>query len=408
MMNRQMNRALMIGAATILTFSLFAGVVNARNAPAVTIKPNLENVREYAAAISEYSYAVDGGVLFAGGPQGWVEVATPDEIIVGAVAIDAADPETLYIGAANTLAIYRSNDGGLNWLRVPLTSDYIGGVTDLAVDSTQRIVYVGTDTAGVFRLRDVGSSIVLTGHWLLDEPVLEVAADSNGHGLAFARTRSTLYRGENFGVTWSEVDNLGSAPTAVVIADGDQPIVYVGTTDRGVVESHDGLTWTSANDGLGYVPGSRLHVDALAIDPQQQDVLYVSTSYLYGSSELHHSPIGVAMTQDGAQTWSTLYTDHQTAVTGLMPVSGMTGAVYAVSNVSRTPQALGSAPVAPAEVAAAEVAELTDSAPSVTSIASWIIAGLAAMALVYAIVVDLRNRPLARRPLSPSPVRRNS
>lgn len=407
-MNRQMNRALMIAAATIFTIATFAGAVNARNAPAMTIKPILENVRDYAAAISENSYAIDGGVLFVGGPQGWVEVATPDEIIVGAVAINAAEPETVYIGAANTLAIYRSRDGGLNWLRVPLTSDYIGGVTDLAVDSDQRMVYVGTDTAGVFRLRDVGSSMILNGHLLLNEPVLEVAADSSGHGMAFARTRSALYRGDNFGITWSEVDNLGSAPTAVTIADGAQPIVYVGTTDRGVVKSNDGLTWTSANEGLGYVPGSRLHVDALAIDPQQPDVLYVSTSYLYGSNELHHSPIGVAMTTDAAQNWSTLHTDHQTAVTGLLPVSGMTGAVYAVSNVSRTPQALGSAPVAPAEVAVSEVADLVNPAPSATSIAAWIIAGLAAMALVYAVVNDLRSRPLARRPLTNSPARRNS
>ena len=71
----------------------------------------------------------------------------------------------------------------MNWLRVPLTSDYIGGVTAIAVDSVQRLVYVGTDTAGLFRLRDVGSSMLVSGQLLLDEPVIEVVADSAGSGL---------------------------------------------------------------------------------------------------------------------------------------------------------------------------------------------------------------------------------
>lgn len=394
-MNARTNRIFMTLMATILAVALFAGVVNARNAsPAPAIKPSLSNVRDYAAAVAETNYAVDGGVLFQGRPNGWMEMSTPDNIIVSAVAIDEANPQTLYIGAADALVIYRSTDGGQNWLRVPLTEEYIGGVTDIAVDSAQRLVYVGTDTAGLFRLRDVGSSMVVSAHLALNEAVIEVAADSTGAGLAFARTNKALYRGENYGLAWSPVDNLGSTPTAVVIADTQPATIYVGTMDRGLVKSNDGLTWTTANEGLGFVPGSRLQVDALSIDPQQPSVLYVATSYLYGSTELHQSPVGVAMSTNAAASWSVLYEDRNVAITSLLPVSGQTGAVYALSNVSRTPAPLGNAPVVPAEVAATTVEA---AAPSLawTTLAAWVIAGLAALALMVSIVLDLRNRRLA-------------
>ena len=400
-MNARMNRILMIVAATILTVAFLAGVVNARNAnTAMVIKPSLENVRNFAPGVTDKNYAIDGGVLFVGGPQGWAQVTTPDDIIVGAVAIDQHNPETVYVGAANALTLYRSNDNGATWLRVPLTNDYVGGVTDIAVDSDQRLVYVGTDTAGLFRLRDVGSSMVLGGHFQLDEPVLEVAADSTGTGMVFARTQSNLYRAASYGLNWTPVTNLGSAPTAVVIADTKPATVYVGTSDVGLVKSTDGLNWTSANAGLGYVPGSRLEVNALAIDPQQPQVLYVATSYLYGTSELHQSPVGVAMSTDGAQNWASLYTDHNVAVTDLMPVSGKTGAVYALSAVSRTPQPLGTAPAAPASLADVRVASPNATVPWTAAIA-WIVAAVAALALGYAVWNDLRRRrPTSGRPLA--------
>jgi photosystem II stability/assembly factor-like uncharacterized protein len=404
-MNARMNRILMIVAAAVLTIALLAGVVSARNAEmTVVAKPSLENVRGYAAAVADKSYAIDGGVLFAGGPHGWVEVATPAEIIVGAVAINPREPATLYVGAANTLALYRTTDGGQSWLRVPLSDEYVGGVTDIAVDGDQRLVYVGTDTAGLFRLRDVGSSMIASGHLRLDEPVVEVAADSSGKGMVFARTHSELYRAESHGVNWRLVENLGSSPTALEIAEGSPVTVYVGTTDRGLVKSTDGQTWVTANDGLGLVPGSRLQIDALAVDPQQPAVLYVATSYLYGTSEVHQSPVGVAMSTDGAATWASLYTDRQVAIANLLPLSGQTGAVYAVTNVSRTPQPLGTAPAAPAEVAA----DLVDSeagALPIAGVIAWLVAALAALALVYAVANDLRRRrPAAGRPLAKSPV----
>jgi photosystem II stability/assembly factor-like uncharacterized protein len=407
MMNACTNRIFMIVMAAILTVALFAAVVNAGNANSTLVsKPSLSNVRDYAAAVADTNYAIDGGVLFHGGPNGWTEMSTPDDIIVGAVAIDEANPQTIYVGAANALAIYRSTDGGHNWLRVPLSDEYVGGVTDIAVDSVQRLVYVGTDTAGLFRLRDVGSSVVVSAHLQLNEPVLEVAADSTGAGLAFARTESELYQGENYGLAWRPVDNLSSTPTALAIADTQPATIYVGTLDRGLVKSNDGLTWTTANEGLGFVPGSRLQVDALAVDPKQPNVLYVATSYLYGTTEVHQSPVGVAMSTDGATNWAVLHSDHNVAVAGLLPVSGQAGAVYAVTDVSRTPAPLGNAPVASAEVASTMTTATTVPASFWTGMIAWIVAGLAAVALMVALMIDLRNRRLATsQTLAPSPMR---
>jgi hypothetical protein len=400
------NRVFIILMAAVLMIALGLGVVDARSSGAPVSKPGLSNVRDYAGAVDHRHYAIDGGVLFVGGPNGWVEVPTPDGIIVGAVTLDRKNPEALYIGAANALAIYRSAESGENWLLVSLSEEYIGGVTDLVVDSVQRLVYVGTDTAGLFRLREVGSTLVVDGHLFLDKPVIEVAADNMGAGLAFARTRDALYRAENDGLSWVRVENLGSPPTALAIADSNPPTIYVGTVDRGLVKSQDGLTWTTANEGLGFVPGSRLLIDALAVDPQQPDVLYVGTSYLYGSAELHQSPVGVAMSTDGAQSWIMLHEERTVAMAGLLPVSGETGAVYAVSNVSRTPVALGKAPALAAQTAETAVSEV-NLASSWTSILAWIVAALAALALVFSITSDQRQRRLATQPLVIRPANRD-
>lgn len=395
----------------ILIGAVFTGVVNALNANAtVAVKTHLSNVRAYtpAPAAKSVSYAVDGGVLFAGGPQGWTEITTPENVIVGAVAVDRNAPQTLYIGAANEMTIYRSIDAGSHWLRVPLTQESVGGVTDIAVDSNQRLVYVGTDNAGLFRLRDVGSSMIVSGHLLLTEPVLEVATDNTGAGLAFVRTPWKLYRAENGGLSWVNVDNLGSTPTALAITDGaGQPAtVYVGTVDRGLVKSNDGHNWSVANNGLGFVPGSRLHVDALAADPTQPNVLYVATSYLYGSTEVHQNPVGVSLSTTGAQSWMTLQSNDKTAVTELLPVSGETGAVYALTNQSRTPLALGRATLLAANGTSNPAAVVSNTDVFNTGILAWLVAALAALALLFAIGNDLRSRrPATSKRLAPDMVR---
>lgn len=381
----------------IMISALYTGAVNAVSEGAVIVrKGNLDNVRDYAAAFTatELNYAVDGGVLYAGTPTAWRTIPTPANVIVSAVAIDPAHPSTIYIGAANDMAVYRSLDGGDHWLYIPLTREHIGGVTDIAMNDAQRTLYVGTDTAGIFRLRDVGSSVILSGHTLLDEPVMEVVADQLGQGLAYARTLWHVYQAVNNGQDWLALDMLTTAPTALAIANGASATVYIGTVDRGLLKSEDGYTWRVANDGLGVEPGNRLQVDALAVDPAQPNVLYVATSFLFGHSEVHQSPVGVALSTDSGTQWTPLAAKSDVAIARLLPVSGQTGAVYALTNQSRTPLALGTAPMitnpAPAEFA---LTTSPDWAALNVTLLSWLVAAAAAATLAWLLLRERYGDP---------------
>lgn len=334
-------KIVLAGITVLLISAVYTNVVSAvGNALLINAKPSLDNVRDYAPAVSTTAatYAIDGGFLYAGQPGRWVQRPTPPNVVVGAVALDPNDAKKVYIGAANELAIYWSADGAQTWRRVSLADQYIGGITDIAFNSAQRTLYVATDTAGLFRLRDVGSSMILGGQSYFNEPILEVVTDQSGAGLAFARTQWHLYRGFNNGMQWLALDTLTSAPTALAITGDNPATVYVGTVDRGLLKSQDGYTWETVNAGFVQTAGTRLQVDALAVDPAQTNVLYVATSYLLGSAALHQTAAGIAMSVDGAANWTALVTRPEAPMVRLLPVSGVTGAVYGLTNLSRTPQ----------------------------------------------------------------------
>ncbi|BAM01516.1 WD40/YVTN/BNR-like repeat-containing protein [Caldilinea aerophila] len=377
--------------ATLLLF-VSAGILAALDAqPAAAVKANLENVRSYAAAAhpASVNYAVDAGELYEGRPGEWRKLELPTGVIASVVAIDSSWPGVVYVGAANELALYRvrSQAGGKHeWLRVPLQQEGIGGITSLALDKGNRLIYVGADTGEIFRLRDVGSSIIAAGRTQLDEPIVQLAVDSVNAGLLFARTPSRLYQGEETGLRWREVENLGSVPTALLVVNRYPATVYVGTLDRGLLTSHDGVHWAIANDGLRLIPGTRLVVDAIAADPAALDVLYVATSYLFGHTAVHQTPIGVSMSTDGGATWQPLAAVAEAPVAELLPVTGQSGAVYALTMISRRPLALGSAPML-AEASA--VAEVPAAGPAWPAVFAWIVAGLVGLALLYGLGANL-------------------
>jgi hypothetical protein len=169
------------------------------------------------------------------------------------------------------------------------------------------------------------------------------------------------------------------------------------------------VRWTTLNIGLITTPNQPLYVDALAIDPLQPTTAYVAVSSQLGAHYVHYTSDRVAYTRDGGASW---YPFDQAKfagrVTDLMPVSGYGTAVYLLTSASRTPQVLGDAPLG---AAPALVSQQMPTPPNrVGLVLAWIAAGLAALALAFALVTDVLTRPevpLSGPTLEPRPVRRN-
>lgn len=397
----------LLTGATLLLLTLVASVGAAAGA-----QPNwvpltaLENVRAYAAAarVGGRSYAVDGGRLYGGRNGVWELVDAPPGVVVNAVTVDRANPDTVFIGAANKLSVYVSRNAGQRWTGVAMDTTAVGGVTALALDAANRLLYVGTDSDGVYRLRDLGAGgrggLIASGHLLLEEPVQEIAADSTGAGLAFVRTQSKLYRAEAFGLRWLAVDSLPALPTAVDIAGTSPPTVFVGTAGAGVVISRDGVAWRSSGLPPEDNTDGRLAISDLVVDAAQPEVVYAG-AVRTESGDLHLTSSRLAMSSDGGANWSTLAELDGLQAAELLPVTGSTGAVYVLTTSSRRPLAVGVEP--PANVQ--ESAERSASGLSGTQLLAWILAGNASAALVILMFGQfkggarrVRSGPQASRP----------
>jgi hypothetical protein len=402
--------------------ALFSQVMP-RERPALPVL-QLENVRDYVSAVvaGGPDYAIDGGRLFVGHPGYWVEIPLPEEVIAGAVdvRVESGDDgrlvdEVIYIGAANDLALYRTEDRGENWLAGELRHSLVhkgvvGGITDLAVDPVQRLIYAGTDTAGLFRVRDGVETMHSSAQLLLDQPVRQVVTDRGGSGMTFVRTEWAVYRGLDFGLQWARVDTLGSTPTALALAATEPAGVYLGTASRGVLYSNDGENWTQISLDSMASPDEALFVDALAVDPLQPMTVYVAVSRELSTQYVRYSPDRLAYSRDGGVKWY-LFAQPKLSgrVTDLMPVSGYGAATYLLTTTNRTPQAIGDAPLGTVPVVVDRPQAAPANGNSITL--AWIVAALAAVALAFALATDVLMRPEV--PLSgpavlePRPVRRN-
>lgn len=401
---RNRRRAYSIILLVIMISAIYTAVVATSGVQAMSnYKAQLDNVRDYTPAWSTgntaaaTAYAIDGGYLYAGTANQWRELQLPVDVIAGAVAVDPYNPTTLYVGAANEMALYLSRDSGESWQRILLDQQYIGGITDIAVGGAERTLYIATDTAGIFRMRDVASSMILSGHTMMHEPVLEVVADQLGAGLIFARTQWTVYQGVNNGQQWLPLDGLNTAPTALAVANTHPAVAYIGTTDRGLLESTDGLNWNVVADILPTEAGNRLEISALAIDPIQPNVIYVAMSSLFGSTTVHESPLGVAMTVDQGQRWAMIADPTTAPVVELLPVAGTTGALFALTSQSRTPLALGAAADLVATTAVAPARSFITTAQPIWTLSfiSWLVAASAAAALAWLMLQEWQQPMLA-------------
>jgi len=180
------------------------------------------------------------------------------------VVMDPSDHLTMYFG---TFRLYRTTNGAGSWTAV--SSDLTNGaqganfgtITAIAVSPTAPdVILVGTDDSNVWLTQSGGGfwsnvSSALPNRWVTQvafdhgNPAIAYVAFS---GLRWDEEISHVYRTDDFGATWTGIaGNLPSSPVNALAVDPDIPqVLYVGTDVGCFYTKNTGASWEMLGTGL--------------------------------------------------------------------------------------------------------------------------------------------------------------
>ena len=209
---------------------------------------------------------------------------------------DPHDSQSLY--APGYGGIYRSRDGGVTWLLVPVSTPTTAIQSIAAAPSLAGRLYAaaGYSPSAFFRSDDGGSTweAIPTD---LPAGYPAIAVDPDNSDVAYAVTAGQLYKSVNGGANWLPFGTGFPANTEFIRFDpASSSTLYAATTDVGVSKSTDrGETWNPANVGI-----ETQYVRGLAIDASDSQKLYAAG---WGASN-PTGPGGLFVSSNGGSSWS--------------------------------------------------------------------------------------------------------
>jgi photosystem II stability/assembly factor-like uncharacterized protein len=232
------------------------------------------------------------------GGSSWSRLAklgTKDDLVVDSLAVDRADPRTLYAGVwvmdHSDGGIYISHDQGHNWTEA---ADMHGqSVRALTQSSSNPRVLVAGTLRGVYRSEDKGE------HWREISPagggeiheVESVAIDPYDPEIIYAGTWHLPWKTNDGGARWNSIRQgvIDDSDVFSMIVDPSRPSVMFLSACSGIYKS----------DNFGYefrkvqgIPSTARRTRSLRMDPADRNTVYAGTTE------------GLYKTQDGGENWA--------------------------------------------------------------------------------------------------------
>ena len=231
----------------------------------------------------------DGPYRTTNGGESWERLGFPERgAVVWSLAMHPQNPKILYAGLA-PVAIYRSDDGGDNWRRLANAKSpghcemgFPTRVVRIAIDPGRPDeIYAGLEVSGVIHSADGGEtwndlSAPLIGlsaaprlksrigsdrdsEGMLDSHALAVTSASPG--TAFLAVRMGLFRTDDYGKSWRDIEIGRFSPLTycrdVIVSPHDPKEMYAclspasRSTDGSLYRSADlGQTWQRFDHGV--------------------------------------------------------------------------------------------------------------------------------------------------------------
>jgi len=160
--------------------------------------------------------------------------------------------------------------------------------------------------------------------------------DSTPPQRIYARQTDGIWVSDDAGSNWTQAGALPSRPLAMAVALGTPGLVFVGTESRGLLRSNDGgASWQTIDSTvLSWGNAAPLAVTALAIDPEDEQIVYAATNIWLGTNPARLTPLGVAVSVDGGRQWLQLSTAllSDAPLQRLEPVAGQPLSVVTVNS----------------------------------------------------------------------------
>jgi len=184
------------------------------------------------------------------GGDTWIDVGDnrkPFEF-VESLAIDPRDPERVYAGTWRQA--YRTVDGGESWHRIHNGMHIDRDVFSVTIDPRDPDALLAGTCNFIYVSGTGGDSWVELREGLAADHnrVHLVAHDPANADILYAGTRGALYRSDDGGKSFA-IALAGISVSSIQVAPFGLP-VYVGTEERGVLVSRDGVLFDEHNRGL--------------------------------------------------------------------------------------------------------------------------------------------------------------
>jgi photosystem II stability/assembly factor-like uncharacterized protein len=195
---------------------------------------------------------------------------------ISALAFHPTDEDILFAGAPLG-GLWKSTDGGDNWVNWHTDNINTMGVSDIVIDYTNAdIIYIGTGDRdgwmswglGVYKSTDGGYTWTQKTEGMGNKIISKLLMYPDNHNYLLAAAENGIYFSANGGESWTKVHSTSNAVRDLVFKPGNPNYIYATAGGTLYRSTNYGAVWNS-------IMTTDAHRMVIAVTPDNPDKFYV-------------------------------------------------------------------------------------------------------------------------------------